>query len=127
MVDFNKHIRPEIAALIKRGHITIEEMHELRVNGHEWKAMVPALSIEALIAATEHACKNCKRAQSPVVTYDEAIHAVFAPELLKRLREYAEHVPVLLESNKNSRPHSVVFLKLWTTMKPKMLLTRLIE
>lgn len=84
------HIRPEIRALIERGNSTLAEYNDLRCNSWEWEALVPALSIEALIAATEHTIKNCSRARSPALTYDEAIHSVYTPELIKRLKALAE-------------------------------------
>jgi hypothetical protein len=91
MVDFAKlitrpNIRPEIQALIDRGNITIEDMRDLRANSYEWESMVPALSTEALIDRTSHAIDNCPRANVPAQSYTEAVHAVFAPELIKRLR-----------------------------------------
>lgn len=92
MVDFNKlvnrpEIKPEIAALIKRGNITIEEMRDLRANSYEWESLTPALSNEALIERTNQAIDNCPRAHVPAQSYPEAVHAVFAPELIKRLRQ----------------------------------------
>jgi len=91
MVDFaklvkEKPIRDEIAALIKRGNVTLAEHNALRCNSWEFEALIPALTIEALIAKTEHAIKNCPYAESPAVTYTEAVHSVYAPELIKRLR-----------------------------------------
>jgi hypothetical protein len=93
MVDFKMHtrnrppnIRPEIQALIDRGSVTLAEHNALQCNSWEWEALVPVLTTEALIATTEHAIKNCVRARSPALTYDEAVHSVYAPELIKRLR-----------------------------------------
>jgi hypothetical protein len=88
MVDFTKpQIREEITALIKRGNVTSAECDNLRCNSWEWEAIVPALTIEALIETTEHAIKNCARARSPAVSYTEVVHSVYAPELIKRLRQ----------------------------------------
>lgn len=92
MIDFNKlvkrpEIKPEITALIKRGNITVEEVHNLRANSYEWEAMVPALSIEALIERTNQALDNCPRPNIPAQSYTEAVRDVFAPELIKRLRQ----------------------------------------
>ncbi len=96
-------VRPEIRALIERGKITVDELKDLRCNSYEWEAMVPALSIEALIHQTEHAIDN-RRTKSktkyetqrfaiapiehvPALTYDDAIGRVFAPQLIGRLRQ----------------------------------------
>jgi hypothetical protein len=91
MVDFSKltiapNIRPEIAALVKRGNVTLAEHNELRCNSWEGEALVPVLTIEALINTTEYAIRNCSCASSPALTYDEAVHSVYTPELIKRLR-----------------------------------------
>lgn len=82
----NDNVRPPIRALIERGKVTLEEYKELRCNSWEYEALVPALSIEALIWAAEHAIDNCSRARRPSISYDEAVHSVYAPELIRRLR-----------------------------------------
>lgn len=97
MVDFNKlvnrpEIKPEIAALIKRGNVTVEEMRNLRANSYEWESLTPALSNEALIERTNQAIDNCPRAHVPAQSYTEAVHAVFAPELIKRMQALQDRV-----------------------------------
>ena len=80
------NVRPHIHALIERGKITLEEYKELRCNSWEYEALVPALSIEALIWASENCIRNCSRVSRPATTYDEAVYSVYAPELIRRLR-----------------------------------------
>ena len=79
------HIRPEIQALIDRGNVTLEELHDLRCNSWEWDALVPAMTDEALIARAQYALDNSRRPRIPSVTYDESVIGVFAPELMRRL------------------------------------------
>lgn len=83
-------IRPHIRALIDRGKITLEEYKELRCNSWEFEAMVPALSLEALLWASENCIHNCPRVSLPATTYNEAMHAVYGPELVRRLRLFQE-------------------------------------
>jgi hypothetical protein len=78
-------VRPEIRALIERGKITVDEIKELYCNSYEWDAMVPALSIDALIQRTEQAIHQLRHPRVPALTYDESVCHVFAPELIRRL------------------------------------------
>jgi hypothetical protein len=81
----NANIRPHVRALIDRGKITLDEYKELRCNSWEFEAMVPALSLDALLWASENCIRNCSRVSRPATTYDEAMHAVYGPELIRRL------------------------------------------
>lgn len=84
------NIRPNIRALIERGKITLEEYKQLRCNSWEFEAMVPALSLDALLWASENCVRNCSKVSRPATTYDEAMHSVYAPELIRRLRLFQE-------------------------------------
>lgn len=77
-------VRPAIKELVKRGQVTPEEIAELRCNSWEWEALVPAMNREAYEKHVQHALDNCDRPRRPCSTYDQAVVAVHAPELLKR-------------------------------------------
>jgi len=98
----NDNIRPHIRALIERGKVTLEEYKELRCNSWEYEALVPALSIEALIWASKNCIRNCSRVSRPATTYDEAMHAVYGPELIRRLRLLQEERNPVLETAHNA-------------------------
>lgn len=72
--------------LIARGNITSAELKELRCDSWEWEAIISKLTDEALLEMAEHAIKNSSRPRRPCSTYDEAVIAAYAPELIKRLR-----------------------------------------
>lgn len=79
--------KPDVEALIARGNITTEEMRAIRANSYEWERIFPKLSDEALIEHTQYVLKNCTRARSPAVTYDEALQDTIVPLLIGRLIE----------------------------------------
>jgi hypothetical protein len=88
-----QHIRPEIAALIARGNITLTELNELRCNSWEWQAMVPAMNDEAFVDRMEYALKNCfTPARRPFSTYNEAVEGLWAPELIRRYKAISKKV-----------------------------------
>lgn len=102
----SNEIRPEIRALIERGKVTLHEYQELRCNSWEHEALVPAMAIETLLFATTHALHNCSRAKKPASTYEEAIHGVYAPELIRRLKLFQderEKSEVVLETTHNAK------------------------
>lgn len=82
-------VRSEIQTLIARGHVTREEVAELRLNSWEWEALVVALDREAFVAHVEHALKNSSQPKRPCSTYDEALIVVHVPELIKRYQRAA--------------------------------------
>lgn len=95
--SLDEHVRPEIQVLAKRGNVTPEEVAEIRCNSWEWEHLIPAMNDEAFIARMEHAVKNCGYYKRPYTTYNEAVEALYAPELLRRFkgamlaaRDYAE-------------------------------------
>jgi hypothetical protein len=80
-------VRPEIRALIERGKITVDELKDLRCNSYEWEAMVPALSIDAIVLRAETALEKCSKLRMSVVEdYGESTCAVVR-ELIVRLRQ----------------------------------------
>jgi len=86
-------IRPEIRALIQRGNVTPEETASLRCNSWEWQALVPAMNDDAFLAAMQHALDNCfTTRRRPFTTYNEAVEGLYAPELIRRFREFKEAV-----------------------------------
>lgn len=82
----DEHVRPEIQALVKRGHITLDEYKNLRCNSWEWDHVHGALDDEALVYAVEHNLKNCFPKSHPCTTYSDSLAAIFAPELLRRFK-----------------------------------------
>jgi hypothetical protein len=89
----SEHIRPEIAALIARGNITLTELNELRCNSWEWQAMVPAMNDEAFVDRMEYALKNCfTPARRPFSTYNEAVEGLWAPQLIRRYQTLRERL-----------------------------------
>lgn len=81
------HIRQEIKDLIRRGNVTSEDLSEIRCNSWELEALVPAMNDEVFVDCMEHALKNCfTTIERPFSTYNKAIEALYAPELLKRFR-----------------------------------------
>jgi hypothetical protein len=96
--EHDSHIRPEIAALIARGNITLTELNELRCNSWEWQAMVPAMNDEAFVDRMEYALKNCfTSARRPFSTYNEAVEGLWAPELIRRYKMISKKVSDLAE------------------------------
>ena len=85
-------IRDEIAKLIERGNITLDEYEKLRCSSEEWNALVPALAFDALEHATKHVLANCTIVKEFPGTYDEAVCMIYAPELLRRLKQHVEDV-----------------------------------
>jgi hypothetical protein len=80
-------IKPEFAALIARGNVTLAEVKELRGNSADWRALVPALDNEAFIHTFEHCIDNCGVSRlGREGTYDYALQHVYAPEAARRLR-----------------------------------------
>lgn len=92
-----------IRTLIERGNITLAELKEIRCNSYEWEAMIPLLTNEALIWQAEHAIRQCVRARVPSLTYDESVHAVFAPELIRRLKEAEATIAQMKEDEHDRR------------------------
>lgn len=89
--DEFERIRPEIAALVKRGNITSAETKEIRCNSWEWEAMIPALDDEAFVERMQYALDNCfTRRERPYTTYNQAIEGLYAPELLRRYKVLTE-------------------------------------
>lgn len=85
--EFDSHVGSDIRALIERGNVTPAELAELRMNSWEREALVPAMTDEALAGQFEYTLNNCSIQWSrPCSTYDEALVALFAPELLKRFK-----------------------------------------
>src|SRR5512147_2228443 len=77
-------IKPEFQALIDRGNVTLAEYEALRGNTWDWEAIVPALDDEALAHVIEHYARNMRPMYRH--TYDGAMQAILAPEMVKRLR-----------------------------------------
>lgn len=82
------HVRSDIRDLAARPTpVTREEYEFMRMNSYEREVLVPRLSDEALIVAVEQCLKNCGRVRTPAVTYNDAMVALYGPELLRRLKE----------------------------------------
>lgn len=80
----DKHVRPEIQALVKRGKITLDEWMGMRANSWEFEHMYSALTDEALAHVVEHNLKNCFRRSVPSATYEDALSQHLAPLMLAR-------------------------------------------
>ncbi len=87
-------IRPEVTALVERGRVTAEEIHELRCTYSEWVTLVPAMTDEAFTARVEQALRNPQ---------GEPFQSVYAPELLRRFKGYERAAKSFAESLDNVR------------------------
>lgn len=83
--DEFERVRPEIAALVRRGNITPEELKTIRCNSWEHEALVPAMTDEAFVERMQYALDNCfTTRERPFSTYNQAVEGLYAPELLTR-------------------------------------------
>lgn len=80
----DKHVRPEVQALAKRGGVTLDEWRQFRGNSYEHEHLYPVLTDEAFAESVQHALANCGHVKRPCATYNEAIVEIFAPLLLER-------------------------------------------
>jgi hypothetical protein len=81
------HVKPEIAALVRRGSITLTEVKELRANSWEWEAIAVACNDEAFLHLLEQKLANCEvRNRRPAATYVESVVHLMVPELIRRFK-----------------------------------------
>lgn len=88
-------IRPEIQALADRGRITLEEWKafngkwgSFKGSSYEYALLLPKLTDEAIIYASELMAKNCQFDQRcPYRSYNKATMGLLVPELLRRLKK----------------------------------------
>lgn len=91
--EFEKHISPEVWALVTRGkRIEWEEYEALQTNSYEKRLIHENLSDDALVKLYELCAKQVRpllRYEIPR-HYDDAIKLELAPLLAARLKEYVE-------------------------------------
>lgn len=115
--DEFERIRLEIAALVKRGNITPEELKTIRCNSWEHEALVPAMTDEAFIERMQYALDNCfTTRERPFSTYNQAIEGLYAPELLRRFQAAAGDVKDLAEAITVDRAASGRDSEAWRTL-----------
>ena len=95
--EYHSHFKPELLSEIQilestGRKITQEEYLAFfkkydGLNSWEREALIPHMDNEALIQNVEYCLSQCQRARNPSATYDEAIIGVYAPEIIKRLKD----------------------------------------
>ena len=74
-------------SLVERGNVTYEEYEQLRVNSYEQEALYQVLTDDALVKVVEtHILPNCPYIIRPR-DYNESVIGVFAPLLVRRLKQ----------------------------------------